>query len=89
MAHHAEVEGKSVAEIRKIWEEAAPMKRFVTAEEVTAVMMFLGSDAASAMTGQAQGEARLYSVSYPTMTGAEYDRRGSGQPVGDFLSRIT
>ena len=53
MARHAEVEGKSIAEIRMAWEGAAPMKRFVTPEEVTAVLMFLCSDAASAMTGQA------------------------------------
>jgi 2-hydroxycyclohexanecarboxyl-CoA dehydrogenase len=53
MAHHAKVEGKTIPEIRKIWEEAAPMKRFVTPEEVTAALMFLCSDAASAMTGQA------------------------------------
>ena len=53
MAHHAEVEGKPVAEIRKIWADAAPMKRFVTPEEVAAVLMFLCSDDSSAMTGQA------------------------------------
>ena len=29
------------------------MKRFVTSEEVTAALMFLCSDAASGMTGQA------------------------------------
>lgn len=53
MVRQAEAEGKSLKEIRKAWEEAAPMKRFVTEEEVTAAMMFLTSDAASAMTGQA------------------------------------
>ncbi|ORM71546.1 SDR family NAD(P)-dependent oxidoreductase [Pantoea rwandensis] len=53
MVRQAEAEGKSLKEMRKAWEEAAPMKRFVTAEEVTAAMMFLTSDAASAMTGQA------------------------------------
>ena len=53
MVRQAQAEGKSLSEMRKTWEEAAPMKRFVTAEEVTAAMMFLTSDAASAMTGQA------------------------------------
>lgn len=53
MERQAEAEGKSLTEMRKEWENAAPMKRFVTAEEVTAAMMFLTSDAASAMTGQA------------------------------------
>ena len=53
MAHHAEVEGRPVAEIRRIWADAAPMKRFVTPEEVAAVLMFLCSDDSSAMTGQA------------------------------------
>lgn len=53
MMRQAEAEGKSLVGMRKAWEDAAPMKRFVTAEEVTAAMMFLTSDAASAMTGQA------------------------------------
>jgi 2-hydroxycyclohexanecarboxyl-CoA dehydrogenase len=53
MAHHAEVEGKTIAEIRRAWEEAAPMNRFVTPEEVANAMLFLCSDEASAMTGQA------------------------------------
>lgn len=53
MQHHAEVEGKSVAEIRKAWEEAAPMNRFVTPQEVANAMLFLCSAEASAMTGQA------------------------------------
>jgi NAD(P)-dependent dehydrogenase (short-subunit alcohol dehydrogenase family) len=53
MAHHADVEGKSIAEVRKAWEDAAPMKRFVRPEEVAGAMLFLCSDEASAMTGQA------------------------------------
>jgi 2-hydroxycyclohexanecarboxyl-CoA dehydrogenase len=53
MAHHAEVEGKTIAEMRKIWSEAAPMNRFVTPQEVANAMMFLCSDESSAMTGQA------------------------------------
>jgi 2-hydroxycyclohexanecarboxyl-CoA dehydrogenase len=53
MAHHAEVEGKTVAEIRQAWESAAPMNRFVEPREVASVMLFLCSHEASAMTGQA------------------------------------
>ena len=53
MAHHADVEHKSIADIRKAWEEAAPMNRFVTPQEVANAMLFLCSDESSAMTGQA------------------------------------
>ena len=53
MARQGAIEGKSITQMRKEWEEAAPMKRFVTPEEVTAALMFITSDAASAMTGQA------------------------------------
>ena len=53
MAHHAAVEGKTAAEIRRAWESAAPMNRFVEPREVAAVMLFLCSAEASAMTGQA------------------------------------
>jgi 2-hydroxycyclohexanecarboxyl-CoA dehydrogenase len=53
MGRHAAVEGKTIAEIRKIWEEAAPMNRFVTPQEVANAMLFLCSDESSAMTGQA------------------------------------
>jgi NAD(P)-dependent dehydrogenase (short-subunit alcohol dehydrogenase family) len=53
MAHHAEVEGKTVPEIRRAWESAAPMNRFIEPSEVAAVMLFLCSPDASAMTGQA------------------------------------
>lgn len=52
MAHHAEIEGKTVAEVRREW-EATPMNRFVRPQEVAAVMLFLCSADASAMTGQA------------------------------------
>lgn len=52
MAHHAEVEGKTLTQVRKEW-EAVPMGRFVEPQEVTATMMFLASAEASAMTGQA------------------------------------
>ncbi|WP_158601887.1 SDR family NAD(P)-dependent oxidoreductase [Pararobbsia silviterrae] len=53
MAHHAKVEGKSLADVRKAWEEAAPMNRFVKPDEVANAMLFLASDESSAMTGQA------------------------------------
>jgi 2-hydroxycyclohexanecarboxyl-CoA dehydrogenase len=52
MARHAEVEGKSIADLRHEW-EATPMNRFVEPQEVAAVMLFLCSLDASAMTGQA------------------------------------
>jgi NAD(P)-dependent dehydrogenase (short-subunit alcohol dehydrogenase family) len=52
MRLHAEAEGRTVAEIRREWTEAAPMKRFIDPEEIAQVMMFLASDASSAMTGQ-------------------------------------
>jgi NAD(P)-dependent dehydrogenase (short-subunit alcohol dehydrogenase family) len=52
MAHHAGVEGKTLAQVRKEW-EAVPMNRFVEPQEVAAVMMFLCSAESSAMTGQA------------------------------------
>jgi 2-hydroxycyclohexanecarboxyl-CoA dehydrogenase len=52
MAHHAKIEGKTVDDVRREW-EATPMNRFVEPEEVAAVMLFLCSSEASAMTGQA------------------------------------
>jgi 2-hydroxycyclohexanecarboxyl-CoA dehydrogenase len=52
MGRHAEVEGKSIAEVRREW-EASPMNRFVEPQEVASVMLFLCSSEASAMTGQA------------------------------------
>jgi 2-hydroxycyclohexanecarboxyl-CoA dehydrogenase len=52
MARHAEVESKSLAEVRSEW-EATPMNRFVEPQEVASVMLFLCSSEASAMTGQA------------------------------------
>ncbi len=53
MQHHAEREGRSVADVRREWERAAPIDRFVTAQEVTNAMLFLCSSESSAMTGQA------------------------------------
>jgi 2-hydroxycyclohexanecarboxyl-CoA dehydrogenase len=52
MGRHAEVEGKSIAEVRREW-EGTPMNRFVEPQEVASVMLFLCSSEASAMTGQA------------------------------------
>jgi NAD(P)-dependent dehydrogenase (short-subunit alcohol dehydrogenase family) len=52
MGRHAEIEGKSIAEVRREW-EASPMNRFVEPQEVASVMLFLCSSEASAMTGQA------------------------------------
>ncbi|HWA79571.1 MAG TPA: SDR family NAD(P)-dependent oxidoreductase [Acetobacteraceae bacterium] len=52
MAHHAMVERKTIADVRREW-EATPMKRFIEPREVAAAMLFLSSDEASAMTGQA------------------------------------
>ena len=53
MVSHAEIEGKSVAEMRAEWAAAAPMNRFVEPDEVASTLLFLCSDEASAMTGQA------------------------------------
>lgn len=53
MAQHARVEHKPLSTMRQEWEQAAAMKRFVTPQEVAAVMRFLCSDDASSMTGQA------------------------------------
>jgi NAD(P)-dependent dehydrogenase (short-subunit alcohol dehydrogenase family) len=52
MDMHAEAEGKTRAEIRRQWEDAAPMKRFARPEEVAAQIAFLCSDESSCMTGQ-------------------------------------
>ena len=49
---HAEVEGQSVEQMHKAWEDV-PMKRFIGPQEVTNVILFLSSDDSSAMTGQA------------------------------------
>jgi NAD(P)-dependent dehydrogenase (short-subunit alcohol dehydrogenase family) len=50
---HAEIEGKSISEMRSAWESAAPMNRFIEPGEVAATILFLCSAEASAMTGQA------------------------------------
>lgn len=52
MDMHAAAEGLSRTEIRAAWEQAAPMKRFATPEEVAALIAFLCSEDSSCMTGQ-------------------------------------
>lgn len=49
---HADVSGQSFDQMHKAWADV-PMKRFVTPQEVTNVILFLSSDDSSAMTGQA------------------------------------
>jgi NAD(P)-dependent dehydrogenase (short-subunit alcohol dehydrogenase family) len=53
MQSHADAEGRTLAEIRQAWENDAPMKRFISPDEVAAVVCFLASGESSAMTGQA------------------------------------
>lgn len=52
MEMHAAAEGRSPAAVRTAWEEAAPLQRFATPEEVAALITFLCSDDSSCMTGQ-------------------------------------
>jgi NAD(P)-dependent dehydrogenase (short-subunit alcohol dehydrogenase family) len=52
MAIHAQVEGKSRDAVAEDWRVSAPMKRFIEAEEVANVALFLAGDQSSAMTGQ-------------------------------------
>ncbi len=51
--YHAEVEGKTREQVAEEWRVGAPMKRYPEADEVADVIMFLASEASSAMTGQA------------------------------------
>lgn len=53
MERAASVRGVSVEVVQREWVEDSPMKRFVTAQEVAAVAVFLASSRATAMTGQA------------------------------------
>lgn len=50
---HAAAEGKTRDQVADEWRASAPMKRFIEIDEVADVIMFLASDASSAMTGQA------------------------------------
>jgi NAD(P)-dependent dehydrogenase (short-subunit alcohol dehydrogenase family) len=50
---HAKSENRLAEEIHMEWANSAPMKRYITPEEVVKVMKFLCSDDSSAMTGQA------------------------------------
>lgn len=52
MRMHADAENKTYEEVYKEWVDV-PMKRFIDPEEIAEVIMFLASDKASAMTGQA------------------------------------
>jgi NAD(P)-dependent dehydrogenase (short-subunit alcohol dehydrogenase family) len=52
MALHAQVEGKGVDSVAEDWRLCAPLKRFIEAEEVANVALFLASEQSSAMTGQ-------------------------------------
>ncbi|MBP7141001.1 MAG: SDR family oxidoreductase [Opitutaceae bacterium] len=52
MDMHAAAEGRTRAEVRLDWEQAAPMGRFAKPEEVAALITFLCSDESSCMTGQ-------------------------------------
>jgi NAD(P)-dependent dehydrogenase (short-subunit alcohol dehydrogenase family) len=53
MRSHAESERKTTEQVRREWEAASPMHRFIKPSEVAAVVRFLCSDDSSAMTGQA------------------------------------
>ncbi|MBF0196845.1 MAG: SDR family oxidoreductase [Planctomycetes bacterium] len=52
MEMHQEIEGVEHKKIREDWEAAAPMKRFVTPQEVSNQVLFLSSTYSSCMTGQ-------------------------------------
>ena len=45
--------GKSPGEIRRLYQRQTSLRRFVTAEEVASMAVFLASDACSAISGQA------------------------------------
>ena len=53
IAARAKAEGKSVEEARQWFVKDIPLKRMPTSEEVAEAVLFLASDAASAITGQA------------------------------------
>jgi NAD(P)-dependent dehydrogenase (short-subunit alcohol dehydrogenase family) len=53
IARMAEKTGRPPAEIRRHLEEMSPQKRLMTSEEVSALVLFLCTDAARGITGQA------------------------------------
>ena len=53
IASRAAGEGKTVAEVREWYVKDTPLKRMVTGAEVAEAVLFLASEAASGMTGQA------------------------------------
>jgi NAD(P)-dependent dehydrogenase (short-subunit alcohol dehydrogenase family) len=53
IARIVEKTGLPAAEIRRRLEESSPQKRLYTAEEVAALVVFLCSEAASGINGQA------------------------------------
>ena len=48
----ADALGKTFEEMKQWWEQQVPLRRFVTAEEVSRAALFLVSDESSAITGQ-------------------------------------
>jgi NAD(P)-dependent dehydrogenase (short-subunit alcohol dehydrogenase family) len=53
VAMEAEARGVSTDEVRQGFTEGVALRRFVTAEEMAAMALFLASDGAAAITGQA------------------------------------
>jgi NAD(P)-dependent dehydrogenase (short-subunit alcohol dehydrogenase family) len=53
IASRAAGEGKTIAEVREWYVKDIPLQRMVTGAEVAEAVLFLASDAASGMTGQA------------------------------------
>jgi NAD(P)-dependent dehydrogenase (short-subunit alcohol dehydrogenase family) len=53
VARIVETTGRPAAEVRRTRGEASPQKRLFTAEEVSALVLFLCGDAARGITGQA------------------------------------
>jgi NAD(P)-dependent dehydrogenase (short-subunit alcohol dehydrogenase family) len=53
IAARAAAEGKSIDEVRKWYVKDTPLERMVTEDEVAETVVFLASDAASGVTGQA------------------------------------
>lgn len=60
--HRSEVAGKTIEELMEIDRAKAALHRFVTAEEVAALAVFLASDESSGMTGQTLNCSAGYSM---------------------------